>query len=108
MAIGRFPKGELDSAGTEDGRISSEEAGAEQTNEKFPIAALLKRLESTVQDGRDNPRYAVREDTDGWQVADLHTGFVAQVYGFVLAGLTLRRANSLADVLNRIDRKESI
>ena len=120
MTIRNLPNGEIDS-GTDDGRIPSEEVAAGPALEVLTMAAILERVDAalnepppdqaasgshelTVKEVEHTRRYEVREDIDGWQVADLLTGFVAEVDGLVLARLTARRANSLASVLNRIVR----
>ena len=102
MAVGRFSNGELSDPWADGEPIPTEEAAAEKTFEDLPIEALLMRVDAALE----GPRYEVRTDSDGWQIADLHTGFVAKVNGFVLARLSLQRANSLADVLNRFDLRE--
>jgi hypothetical protein len=123
MANRRFPMGELNGPGAGNGRDPAEEAAAEETLEDLTMAAILKRVDaalneasdrplgpgdhaSTGEGTQDGPRYEVREEADGWQVADLLTGFVAEVDGLVLARLSARRASSLADVLNRADLRE--
>ena len=50
-----------------------------------------------------SPRYEAREQPDGWFVADRKTAAVAEVHGFVLSRLSVVRARSLAEVLNRVD-----
>jgi hypothetical protein len=122
MAIRRFPRGEFADPEAGEERRHAERA-LQETVEELTMAAILRRVDaalneapdshlgpldhlSTGEEGHDGPRYEVREDDDGWQVADLLTGFVAEVDGFILARLSARRANSLADVLNRLDLKE--
>jgi len=122
MAIRPFPKAELTEPEEGEERRLTEEEASEAAVGDLTMAAILKRVDaalneapdsdsalnhrSTGEEAPDGPRYEVREDDDGWQVADLLTGFVAEVDGFILARLSARRANSLVDVLNRIDLKQ--
>jgi hypothetical protein len=50
-----------------------------------------------------SPRYEAREEAGVWFVADRRTGTVAEVHGFVLSRLSVVRARSLAEVLNRVE-----
>ena len=75
-----------------------EETGAEAASQDSP--SVSKSFAAVEED--DGPRYEPRELPDGWSVADRRTGSIAEVHGFVLSRISVVRARSLAEVLNRV------
>lgn len=46
--------------------------------------------------------YDIKQEGSGWTVYDTATSHAAEVNGFVQIGLSLRDADDLADLLNRL------
>ena len=77
----------------------AEAAAVEDTSQTSP--GVSQTFAPSEDDG--SPRYEAREQSGAWFVADRRTGTVAEVHGFVLSRLSVVRARSLAEVLNRVE-----
>lgn len=52
------------------------------------------------------PRYELKCESDGtWMVADLSTGRTADIEGLLTCALNFEEAESLCNMLNRLDRE---